>query len=441
VARVPRPGRIVSETRIEELGITEWHLSNGARVILKPTDFQNDEILLAGSSPGGNSLVPDQKYLSALFATTLLRDAGLGRFDQTSLEKALAGKAAGALPYIGDFEEGVRGTAAARDLDTMFQLVYLNLTSPRKDERFFLSFLAGLEDYLETRQADPEQVFQDAMAKALAQGDPRLEPITIARLGEINLEDAFQIYRERFADAGDFTFVLVGNFAPEAIRPKVLTWLGGLPSKGRQERWRDPGIPVPKGVVKVEVEKGLEPKSQVRIVFAGPAEFSRENLHVIESLARVLQIRLREVLREDMGGVYGVSVDGNIASRPHGRYSFKVGFGCAPENVEALTRAVFAEIESMQEKGVPETYLQRVREQERREREVASRENRFWIEALEFYYGEGLDPRGLLRFEELIAQVTSQRLQEAARTYLPEERHVLGVLRPEAAKVAAAPAQ
>jgi zinc protease len=252
VADAPRPGKIVSETQVADLGVTEWRLSNGVRVILKPTDFRNDEIMLTAFSPGGSSLVPDNKYLSAAFATALIRDAGFGRFDRITLEKALAGKAAGVLPYIGTFQEGVRGLAASRDLETMFQLVYLNITSPRKDPKLFLSLVAGLEEQLRSRAADPDQVFQDEMLKAMAQGDLRKEPLSLARLGEIDFNTAYDIYRDRFADAGDFTFVLVGNFTPESVKPMVLTWLGSLPSKGRKESWSSEGGDKPlSGVVKV----------------------------------------------------------------------------------------------------------------------------------------------------------------------------------------------
>jgi zinc protease len=267
----------------------------------------------------------------------------------------------------------------------------------------------------------------------MAQGNPRQEPLSLERLREIDFETAYEVYRDRFADAGDFTFVIVGNFTPESIQPLVLTWLGGLPTKGRRESWRDPGDSTTfDSVVKVDVAKGLEPKSQVRMLFSGPATFTRENRHTMESLARVLQIRLREVLREDMGAVYGVQAEGGLSSRPRGEYTFHIAFGCAPEKVDSLVQAVFAEIESIQKNGVPEGYLQKVREQERREREVAERENRFWLGALEAYASEGWDLRGILRYGELVEMVTSERLQQAARTYFHRDRYLLGVLRPEA---------
>lgn len=431
VAEAPAPGRIVEEKRVEELGVTEWRLSNGVRVVLRPTDFEKDQILLTGFSPGGHSLVSDEELPSALFAAAVVSEGGLGSFDEVTLEKALAGTAVRVEPYITQLEEGVQGGASGRDAEKLFQLVYLTLTAPRRDEDAYRSFLSVLRSAVQNRLADPEAVFADEMTEALTQKHPRWEPVSPEWVDRIDLDAAYRIYRERFADAGDFTFVVVGSFTPASIRPLVLTWLGSLPSQGRQETWRDVGMRPPEGVVRVDVQKGIEPKAQVRIVFTGEAPFTRQDRHDLNALAAVLDTRLREVLREDMGAVYGVDVSGDIVRRPRERYTFSVGFGCSPEKTDELVRAVFAEIESIQRQGVAESYLQQVRETERRQRELDLLDNQFWLGILELYYTEGLEPRDILRFNELIATVSSDRIRDTARRYLSTERYVLGVLRPE----------
>ena len=263
----PQPATLVAETAIPEIGVTEWRLSNGVKVVLKPTDFQNDEVFLAGSSPGGHSLVDDEDYLSAVLAPALLRRGGLGRFDPVTLEKALAGTVARAESYIDELDEGVRGAASAHDLETMFQLVYLTLTAPRKDATLFNTFVGGMQVFLENRSAEPEAVFEDRLTEALFQRHPRHRPLELDDLGRIDLETAERIYKERFGDVSDFTFVLVGSFDVEKVRPWVLTWLGGLPGGGRSETWRDVGASPPAEVVSFEVKRGLEPKSRVEIVF------------------------------------------------------------------------------------------------------------------------------------------------------------------------------
>ena len=431
VPAAPKPGTVIRETRIKEIGVTEWRLSNGVRVLLKPTDFKNDEILLTSYSPGGHSLVPDAEFPSALFATALVGEAGFGQFDSTSLEKALAGRAVQVGPYIAQLEEGVEGGSSVRDLETLLQLVYLSVTAPRQDEAAFRAVLDRMRAFAENRLADPREVFNDAMMRALTQGNPRWQPISPELIGKVDPAVAWRIYRDRFADAGDFTFLLVGSFQPEAIKPLVQTWLGGLPSQGRKESWKDVGVRPPDGVVEVKIERGLEPKSQVQIVFTGDAPFSRVARHDISSLADVLDVRLREVLREDMGATYGVQVNAGLDRRPHERYTVTMGFGCAPEQVQPLVKAVFAEIESIQRNGVGESYVQQVQEKQRRERETNLKTNEFWLAAMEAYDSEGLDLRDLPRYDQLVDRVSTKTIQDAARRYLRRERYVLGVLDPE----------
>ncbi len=434
VPQPPQPGTLTSERWIQEVGVTEWRLSNGVRVLLKPTRFRNEEVLISGYSPGGHSLVSDKEFTSALFAASLVGEGGLGELDLVTLSKSLAGRTASVDAHISQLEEGIDGAATTRDLETALQLVYLTFTAPRRDEQAVRSFLAKMRTVAETRLASPEEVFSDQLNEVLTRRHPRWRPITPELIDNIDPEAAFRIYRDRFADASDFTFLLVGSFEPAAIRPLVLTWLGGLPSAGRKETWRDVGRELPEGVQRVEVSKGLEPKTQVQMVFTGPAKFDRESRYEVNSLADLLGIRLREVLREDRGAVYGVEIDGELVRRPRERYSFTVGFSCAPEQADELIQAVLGEIEKIQTDGVSASYVTQVQESQRREREVSLKTNQFWLAALETYDSEGLDLRDILRFDELIEGLSSARLQDAARKYLNRERYVLGILRPEEAK-------
>ncbi|MCP3959893.1 MAG: insulinase family protein [bacterium] len=431
LADIPAPGEVVEESEIAEIGVTEWRLSNGVRVVLKPTDFQNDQIAIAGFSPGGHSLIDDQRYTSAVFSTTILGESGLGEFSQIELGKALAGKVAGAQVYIGELEEGVSAFASPQDLETMFQLLYLRLTAPRLEQEAFESLMAKMEIVVKNRLSRPGTVFGDKLAEALTQGHRRRQPLSEETLGEIDPEAALEIYRDRFADVSDFTFIVVGNFEPEALRPLVRTYLASLPSTGREETWKDIGVERPDGVVEFEVEKGLEPKAQVTLIFSGEAEWSRESQHQLNSLARALQIRLRELLREDLGATYGTSVSGGISWRPKQRYSVSIQFGCAPEEVDSLVESVFEEIARVHSDGVEQTYIERIQEIQRRQRETSVKENGFWLGGLQTYYNLGLDPRLILEFDALVEGITPESLKKAASRYLNPERYVLGVLSPE----------
>lgn len=439
VPRPPKPAAIVAESRIEELGVTEWRLANGVRVVLKPTDFKNDEILLSGFSPGGLSLVPDASLTSGELASMVVREGGLGAFDPVTLRKALAGKSASAGAALGEFEQTVRGNASPRDVETMFQLAYLAVTSPRRDPDAYRSALTRLKAELENRSAQPQVVFADKMQEALHPGDPRERPLTVERLAELDYETAFRLYQERFADASQFTFFLVGNFTLESIRPLVAAYLGGLPAGGRKETWRPVGGKPPAGIVHVSAVKGKEPKSLVRIVFSGDGHYSRENLHDLSTLIRMLQLRLREVLRDDMGAVYGVGASGSLAFRPYERHSFSISFSSAPDKADKLTQAIFQEIAAIQSHGIDQDHLDKAKAAMRRERETNLKENGFWLAVLANYYRSGWDPRDILRFDELVERTSSARVQAAAREYLPTGRYVLGVLSPETAAAPAAP--
>ena len=431
VPNLPQPATIVEETTIPELGVTRWKLSNGVVVLLKSTDFKNDEVVLGGFSPGGSSLVPDDRYVSASWAGQVLPEGGLGQFDKIELGKALTGKIARAYGYVGELEESVRGGASPQDLETMFQLVYLTFTAPRADEKAFVAWKARTRASLENRLARPETVFSDKMQVTLAQGHFRRRPTSVEMLEEIDLKAAEAVWRERFGDAGNFTFGIVGAFKLDDIRPFVLSYLGGLPSKGRKETWKDVGVRSPRGVVNVEVKKGIEPKSQVRMTFTGPAKWTREAAHMMSSLGSALRIRLREVLREDMGAVYGVGSSGEISRRPIEENTFAISFGCAPDRVPELRKAVLNVIDAVKKNGFGDEIVGKVKEQQTRERETALKENGFWLSQLLEAARFNDDPKLLLQYGELVKKVTNDALRDAARTYLDPQRVVVGVLFPE----------
>ncbi len=434
VAEPPQPGTIVARSSIPEIGVTVWELSNGVRVVLKPTTFKNDEIVLTGFGPGGHSLASDELYESASRASAVARAGGLGRFNRIELEKALAGKVAGAGSFIGELEQGVSGGASPQDVETMFQLVWLSITAPRRDAEAFSAWIARSKGWIENRLARPETAFSDRLTQAVYGDHPRRQPGTVEQLDEVDLDAALAFYRERFASVRDYTFVIVGNFDEASLEPLVTTWIGGLPAASPSAGWRDVGAERAPGIVEVTVRKGLEPKSQVRLWFHGGAAWTRQADHDLDSLAAALRIRLRELLREDMGGTYGVGVGGSIARRPREEYSLSVSFGCAPENVESLIAAVWEEVGRAKREGFDQEVLDKVKQAQRRSRETNLERNGFWRGMLAQHYRYGTDPRLILAHDELVESVTAERLRKAARRYLDDRRHVLGVLLPEEAE-------
>ncbi len=438
LAGTPTAGSITAEKAIAEIGVTEWTLSNGARVVLKPTDFENQTVHVSASSPGGMALYPDRDFFSARSADDVVAVSGAGRHTVDDLEKLLAGRTASAGTYIGDYEEGAWGQAATSDLEVMFQLLHLKLTAPRRDEAAFATWKEGQVAFLINRTLIPETVFRDQLQRTLTKDHLRRRPPTVADLDQVDLDRALAIYGERFADVSDFTFTVVGSFDPAAVRPLVETYLASLPGKGRMEKRKDVGIRNPRGVIEQQVKGGTEPKASVSITFHDDEKWSRQAEVDLTILSEVMRMRLREILREDMGGVYGVGAWGGISRAPRQVRTFAISFGCAPENVVALRKAVFDEIARLQKDGIAASYLDKIKEQHRRSFEVLLRNNDWWQGELSQAYDFGDDPRLIIDVDAALARMTSAQVQKSARRYLNKKKYVSGVLLPLDAPPAAA---
>jgi len=431
LAQTPRPGTIVKEVKRPDIGITEWTLSNGARVVLKPTDFDRERVLFDAFSPGGLSLLSNDDFRSAAYAQRVIAECGAGDFDREALKKKLMGTIAYASPSINDLTEDLSGKAYRKDIETMFELLYLRFTAPRVCENEFRAYLTKLREGVRNRSADPRWAFQDTMQATMTRYNPRYRPMTEAAVDSIDLGTAFRIYKDRYADASDFTFIFYGDFDAETLRPYVKTYIGALPSLHRKETWRDLGIEPPSGVVKKVVYRGIEPQSSVQLIFAGSYQWSQENQWALNLMAEVLQTRLREVIREEKSGTYGVGVGASGQKYPRGEYRINIGFGCAPERVDELVAAVFAQIDTLKMNGPGESYVQRVKETKRRYFEEKMKGNTFWAMGLRESYFLGEDPAGILKYPEIVEAMSPQRIQEAARKYFDTNNYMQFVLMPE----------
>ena len=428
--RPPAPGTITEVRQHSSTGVTEWRLSNGARVFLKRTGFKNDEVLFSAVRPGGSSTVPDSDFIPAITATSILAQSGLGSYNETDLEKMLAGKLARVSPYIGEIDEGLTGSASPRDLETMFQLVDLWFTAPRADSAAYLAYKSRIGEYLENRSARPESSLEDTVTVTVSQYHPRRKPWTPELFSHVDLRKSYDIYRRLFADPGSFTFFLVGNIDTDTAEMFVRKYLAGLPSADRHFGWKDIGVGFPAGIVEKTVRRGKEPKCAVRIIFSGPIEWSRENRYLVSSLRDVLELKLRDVLREEKGETYGVTVSGAAERDPHPTYALSIAFGCAPENAADLIRETFSRIDSLGRFGVDPMYIHKVQEAQKRSYEVNLKENQFWLSTLQYYYTLGEDFDYVLRIGERIDGLTAEKIQTAAVRYCNLKNYVKVVLLP-----------
>jgi zinc protease len=427
----PTPGTITKTSTKESMGITEWTLSNGARVVLKPTDFKQDEILFRAQSPGGTSLASDADFIPAESASQLIMLGGLGKLSSIELRKALAGKIAAVTPTIDELSEGLSGNASSKDLETLFQLIYLRFTAPRPDPVLFSTIVSQSRAMLANQAADPNYAFFTTLESILSQDHPRSKPMTVETLDQMNLDKSLAFYKDRFADASDFTFFFVGSFDPAVMKPLVEKYIASLPATHRAETWKDVGRHTPPTVVERTVKKGLEPKSQAAIVFTGPAEYNQTQRVAVKALGYVLENRLRETLREDLGGTYSVNASGGVTRDPRQEYSFDIEFGGDPKRIDTLVKTVFDEIEKLKANGPTEKELGDVRETFVREWEQNSKTNGFWIQQIAGRYQMGEDPSNLLLVPDYYKKIDAALVQNAAKTYLDMKRYVKVTLVPE----------
>jgi zinc protease len=431
IDKPPVPSAIVSETKNDELKLTELKLANGVRVILKPTDFKDDEISFSAYCNGGTSLADNSLYIPASTATSLIQQSGVGKFNVTQLHKMLAGKVASVSPFVSEISEGLSGSSSVKDLETMFQLIYLNFTAPQIDSTSFVSYKTKMKNYLANRGSSPDAAFQDTVQVTLGDYNYRRMPWNLGTLDKMDIDKSLNFYKERFADASGFTFIFVGSFDIEKMKPLIQTYLGGLPSLNRGESLKDLKIFPPRGVISKKVLKGVEPKSSVLLTFSGDYDWNSQNNYNFLSMLEVLKIKLREILREDKSGVYGVSVKGSPIKYPKQKYEIDISFGCAPENAENLVQSTLAELDSLKNYAVSDIYINKIKETQKREFELNLKENKFWLSSLNSYYFYNNDLSFLMKYPQRVDNFNSDAVQKAAQKYFDENNYVKVILYPE----------
>ncbi len=430
IASIPTAGRIVDETEIESIDAVQWTLSNGITVIAKQTDFKDDEVRFTAFSPGGTSLVSDEDYVSALYADDLIHGSGVGEHDSVALDRLLAGVRASVTPYINELIEGLRGEASPQDLEVMFQLIHLYATAARLDPDFYSTFEERLRSSAELRPTQPDAVLFDRVNSLLSQGHLRGRPFSLEVVDELNMERAEAVYADRFADLGDARFVFVGAFDWDQLRTLSETYLASLPTTGRVEEWVDHHVDPPPGVIDETVYSGIEARSNTVWVFEGEGVWTREEALAVEVAGEMLGTRLRERIREALGGTYSISVWGRLSSIPDSEYQAAIIFGSDPDRVEELLGEIEIELDWIRDGG-EQSYLDTVKEQLRVAYAEDLRENSYWVSQIETVLIRGESFEWITSYEERVDALTLDQVVAAAGRILPTDRWVRVVLYPE----------
>ena len=430
--KAPTGGSIASEKENKELGITELTLSNGVQVILKATDFKNDQVLMNATRFGGQSLYDLKDNLNASSATAIVSTMGVGDFAPLDLRKVLAGKTVNASPRMGAISEGFGGQCGSADVETLLQLTFLYFTQPRKDTELFNSFVNKQQSLYQNMMSNPQAVYQDSLQKILYHNHPRAPRLPKAEdFAKINLDRSLEIYKDRFGNANGFTFIFTGSFELAKMKQLVTTYLGSLPSSTRTSSFKDIGLRTVKGVFKKEVKKGSEPKSFVTLIFTGEAPYSDQAQLQLQTLVEVVNIKLLENLREELSGIYGGGMRGSLSKNPYNSYSVSVSFPCGPENVDKLINATWSEIEKIKANGPSESDLNKVKETNTKQYLENVKDNSYWLAKLQQTVELGSNPADILTGEKRINSVTAKEVKEAANKYLNEKNYVQVILNPE----------
>ncbi|RKE82989.1 M16 family metallopeptidase [Chryseobacterium sp. AG363] len=423
----------ITKTQVDaKLGTTTWTLSNGAKVTFKKTDFKDDEIVFAAISLGGVSVIPDTDYNKTKYAFDALLEAGLAGLSKTDLAHYLAGKQVSASAYVGGLTEGVSGTSSKKDLKTAMELIYACFTDLNYNPESFNAYKTKKSAMLANVDSDPGYYFSNEYSKFINQKNPRftgLEP-TEKDWANTDYKKAYDIYKQKFANAGNFHFYFVGNIDEVQLKNEVLQYIASLPATGKSSTFKDTGYRPVKGEYTKVYKKGKEPKSLVTISYSGEAPYNEKEAMALSALGEVATIKVLEKLREDESGIYGGGASGSFSKIPYSAYDFSVNFPCGPENVEKLTKSAMAELQKLIDKGPEQKDLDKYKEGEYNEYKTILKDNGFWLQGIAQNQLDGSDKYDILNYQDKVKALTVKDLQDVARKYFTKEKNV-ATLMPE----------
>ena len=430
---VPKPGKIISSKKNAQLGTTEFTLSNGTTVTIKPTEFKNDEVLVSAVRPGGKNNYGLKDKYNAEYATSVITSMGVGSFSPVDLKKVLSGKTVSVTPLFTNISEGISGSSSVKDIESMMQLMYLYFTEPRVDTSLFRSFVQKNKSQLTFLSANPQVVFVDSLYKTLYHDDP-LAPVAVPKpeyFDEINLNRLVQIYKERFGNANGMHFTFVGSFKEDDLKPLIEKYIASLPSSPAKFHYVDNKLRPAKGKIDFTVNKGKEQKSLILGVYSGEVPYSEALDMKADAISEILNIRIIEELREKIQGIYGGGTQAQFQKLPYPHYTFFLQLPCGPEKVDTLLYAAHKEIENLIKNGPSKENMEKVKQQWIEQHKVNIKENRAWLSQLESYYFPGGNPDYFIHYEKYVNALTAKDVQDAAKLLLSTKNVVTGILMPE----------
>ncbi len=432
IAELPKAGKIVKESKLDIYGATEWTLSNGAKVIVKTTDYKENQILFQAFSKGGQSLYDVKDLPSVELTASFAPFFGLGNFDQTSLKKLLTGKEVRISPYIGELTEGLSGNSSVKDFETMLQLAHMYFEKPRFDKEAFTALKGRYRALVANMGADVNKAFRDSVSLTTTDHNARTILFDSKMIDQLDFETMKRVYKDRIADASDFTFVFVGNIDAEKARPMIETYLGSIKDIDRKENWKDNGVGYPEKDTYNHFDREMEtPKTTIHINFHGDIKYSKENSIMMDMVAELLDKRYTDVIREQEGGSYGVSVWANVDKFPKEEYSLSVRFDTDPAKADKLKGIVYSEIQELFAKGVKTDDLNEAKKNFIKERQENLRKNTYWVNKINQHYVYNKTMMKPAAFDNYINSITEKKVEKFAKKYFAKPAKLEVVMSPK----------
>ena len=433
LTKEPVPGKIVKTEKNEKLGTTTFTLSNGSIVCIKPTDFKNDEILIKGTKFGGYSAYTGADYQSAQFSNNVVEDMGYGSFSTTDLDKFLSGKNVRIMPIVDTYTEYITGNSTIKDLETMFQLLYLKCTEPRIDKEAFKSYITRSKQQLELTKQNPENLFSDTVYNILYQGNSRAHQIeNPADYDKINLDNAVAYYLDRIGNPSGMYYTIVGTFTEQQILPLIEKYIGGLAAKTSKAAYKDLGMNTIKGKQSYTLRRGSEQKAMLTHYFTGTATYNPDEDFLLGQLNRVINNKITDTIREKMSAIYGGGFYGSVTKYPKEEYLLQSYFPCSPDNIKKVDSAFMSLVAGVKVAGgITDKDWTGVREPAIQTYKVNIKKNQYWLSILQSSYMNGTDPERILTVEQRLQAITPEKLIETAKKFYSTPNIFTGQWLPE----------
>lgn len=416
LSKEPVGGRIIKEKSLDMFDATEWTLSNGVKVVYRFADYQKGSVALVAQSYGGKSLYEPKDLPTLEAVNKFVKTFGIGDYDPVVYKKIMAGKTASSTFNVGSFTESISASSSPKDIETMLQLVYMRFEAPRFDEKKFNNQMKRNYTNLDNQIKAVGDVMKDTLGTILANGNPRVLKFDKDYLDNMSFNRMKEIYEERFSNAADFTFFIVGDIDAETLKPLVEKYIGGIRSNDTKEMWVNRGDYFPKGKNEHQIAVPLDNKATVSLFMKADAKYSRKLVVYHKIMEAILNLRFTENIREKEGGTYGVRVKTSASRIPEMKLSLDINFDCDPAKAEHLKSLVYKELDEIQ-KNVLQSDLDKVVLNMKKNEEHKDEKNRYWMYALQSWYDTGENITEPAYFDTIINEVTPKDIEKAAQKF------------------------